>query len=143
MIIALAVALVPASPAPKQHCGIETRVWCLRATDNHVSMVTEGDFRTWMISDLESETTITVKESANCDSVATDGPLKTQLVFDTSDSGRKRRPLVTFAVPEYRCTLVVSWDPPTADPQRTYEAVLSAVWVGTGEKRPLLNSPSP
>lgn len=141
-VLALAISALAAPPAaPQQHCDIETRVWCLRATGDPVSMVTSGGRRVWTISDSNSLTTITVKESENCVVVVDHEGLETRLRDGDTIADGKRRPMLTFSVPDYECTVEISWDPLGASPERVRQAVLSAVWVGVGEKRPLIFEP--
>lgn len=95
-------------------------------------MVTEGEFRVWKIYNTDADTSITVKESKNCDSVIGDEHGETRVATTI-----ERKPLITFHIPQYACTVEVSWSPAVAQLEWTRTSVLSDIWVGAGEKVPL------
>ena len=144
LVSASAIAALSASaPAPRSHCGVETRVWCLETGNDSLSMSEDQGSRVWAIVSPDVLGRITVRESANCDSVRDDGGLDATRTSEKREMvGRELRTSISYDVPGYECTVIVSWNSAPDDLTRwkgqVRRNVLSIIWLGVHEKRPLM-----
>ena len=104
--------------------------------------------RVWTIVSPEVSGRIAVRESLNCDSVREDGGLSaTRTTEKRAKVGRELRTEISYEVPGYECTVVVSWNSAPDDLTRWKgqfrRHVLSIIWLGVHEKRPLIELVKP
>jgi len=131
------------TPAPRLHCGVETRVWCLVAGGNSLEMSEGQGARVWTIASREVSERIVVIESLNCDFVRPDGALDATKLSETRERvGSQLRTEISYEVPGYGCKVHISWHSALDDLTRWQgqfrRRVLSIIWLGVHEKKPLM-----
>ena len=131
------VALSSFQPSePVQHCGIETRVWCLRAGLNDTKMVASGGMRVWTVSSDEMAEPIIVRESSDCDAVTEMASAK--ISEKTSSNSGIILSDLSYEIPKYQCRVNITWSSTKEDRASSRRYVASIIWVGVEEKQPLI-----
>lgn len=144
---AISFSAPDAPAAPRRHCGIETRTWCLDGGDYQISLKSVGDSRIWTIVSQDDPVEITVRESTSCDDIESDDilrstPPETRLVEKRRSAEGRLNTEISYEVPAYQCSVHISWDSAPDDlaqtKGQTRRLVFSTISLGVGDKQSLM-----